>query len=41
MCGAAQNMIWLIVSRAIQGVGGGGIIQLVVITISDIVPLKE
>ena len=34
-------MIWLIVSRAIQGVGGGGIIQLVVITISDIVPLKE
>lgn len=41
MCGAAQSMIWLIVSRAIQGIGGGGIIQLVVITISDIVPLKE
>jgi len=34
-------MTWLIVSRAIQGVGGGGIMQLVVITISDIVPLKE
>lgn len=34
-------MIWLIVCRAVQGIGGGGIIQLVVITISDIVPLKE
>ncbi|KAG9318904.1 MFS amino acid permease [Chiua virens] len=41
MCGAAQNMTWLIVCRAVQGIGGGGIIQLVVITISDIVPLKE
>lgn len=41
MCGAAQNMTWLIVCRAIQGIGGGGIIQLVMITISDIVPLKE
>ena len=41
MCGAAQNMNWLIVCRAVQGIGGGGIIQLVVITVSDIVPLKE
>ncbi|KAG6370083.1 MFS general substrate transporter [Boletus reticuloceps] len=41
MCGAAQNMTWLIVCRAIQGIGGGGIIQLVIITISDIVPLKD
>lgn len=41
MCGAAQSMTWLIVCRAVQGIGGGGIIQLVVITISDIVPLKE
>ncbi|PPQ63069.1 hypothetical protein CVT24_005924 [Panaeolus cyanescens] len=41
LCGAAQNMVWLVVSRAIQGIGGGGIIQLVNITISDIVPLKE
>ncbi|KAG9318912.1 MFS amino acid permease [Chiua virens] len=41
MCGAAQNMTWLIVCRAVQGIGGGGIIQLVVITISDIVPLKD
>jgi MFS family permease len=41
MCGAAQNMTWLIVCRAIQGIGGGGTIQLVVIIVSDIVPLKE
>ncbi|KAF8163478.1 MFS amino acid permease [Crassisporium funariophilum] len=41
LCGAAQTMTWLIVSRAVQGIGGGGIIQLVNITISDIVPLQE
>ncbi|KAH7929621.1 MFS general substrate transporter [Leucogyrophana mollusca] len=41
LCGAAQSMTWLIISRAIQGIGGGGIIQLDVITISDIVPLQE
>ncbi|KAH8109974.1 MFS general substrate transporter [Phellopilus nigrolimitatus] len=41
LCGAAQNMTWLIVCRAIQGIGGGGIIQLVQITISDIVSLED
>ncbi|KAF8911966.1 MFS amino acid permease [Gymnopilus junonius] len=41
LCGAAQNITWLIVSRAVQGIGGGGIIQLVNITISDIVPLRD
>ncbi|OCB88604.1 MFS general substrate transporter [Sanghuangporus baumii] len=41
LCGAAQNMTWLIVCRAIQGIGGGGILQLVHITISDIVSLEE
>ena len=34
-------MNWLIGSRAVQGIGGGGMIQLVAITVSDIVPLKE
>lgn len=34
-------MTWLIVCRAFQGIGGGGVMQLSVITISDIVPLKE
>ncbi|VDC06640.1 unnamed protein product [Peniophora sp. CBMAI 1063] len=41
LCGAAQNMTWLIVCRAVQGIGGGGIIQLVIITISDIVSLQD
>ncbi|KAF8969828.1 major facilitator superfamily domain-containing protein [Flammula alnicola] len=41
LCGAAQNITWLVVSRAVQGIGGGGIIQLVNITISDIVPLQD
>jgi MFS family permease len=34
-------MIWLVVCRALQGIGGGGIMQMVLITISDIVSLQE
>ncbi|KAI9446080.1 MFS general substrate transporter [Lactarius indigo] len=41
LCGAANNLTWLIVSRAVQGIGGGGIIQLVETTIADIVPLRD
>ncbi|KAG1877930.1 MFS general substrate transporter [Suillus subalutaceus] len=41
LCGAAKTMTWLIVCRAVQGIGGGGIMQLVQITISDIVSLQE
>ncbi|KAH9946136.1 MFS amino acid permease [Epithele typhae] len=41
LCGAAQSMTWLVVARAVQGIGGGGIIQLVQITISDIVSLQD
>ncbi|KAJ7249117.1 major facilitator superfamily domain-containing protein [Mycena haematopus] len=41
LCGAAQNMTWLVVCRAVQGIGGGGILQLVNITISDIVALQD
>ncbi|KAI9574226.1 major facilitator superfamily domain-containing protein [Boletus coccyginus] len=41
LCGAAQNMTWLIACRAFQGIGGGGVLQLSIITISDIVPLKD
>ncbi|WBW73762.1 transmembrane transporter [Schizosaccharomyces osmophilus] len=40
LSGASQNMIMLIVCRAIQGLGGGGITSLVNIIISDITPLK-
>ncbi|KAL1721033.1 major facilitator superfamily domain-containing protein [Schizophyllum commune] len=41
LCGAAQSMTWLIIARAVQGIGGGGIMILVNITISDIVPLQK
>ncbi|KAF5327370.1 hypothetical protein D9619_004462 [Psilocybe cf. subviscida] len=41
LCGAAQSITWLIIARAVQGIGGGGIMQMVNITISDIVPLQE
>ncbi|TFK59104.1 MFS general substrate transporter [Pluteus cervinus] len=41
LCGAAKTMTWLIVCRAVQGIGGGAIMQLVNITISDIVPLQK
>ncbi|KAF8584808.1 iron permease [Ramaria rubella] len=39
--GSAQNMNWLIAARTIQGVGGGGIINMCEIIVSDIVPLAE
>lgn len=41
LCGAAQSFTMLAVCRGIQGIGGGGILQLVQITISDIVPLAD
>ncbi|KAF8588276.1 iron permease [Ramaria rubella] len=41
LCGSAQNINWLIAARTIQGVGGGGIINLTEIIVSDIVPLAE
>lgn len=41
LCGASQSFVMLVVSRGVQGVGGGGIIQLVQITVSDIVPLQQ
>ncbi|CAE6434718.1 unnamed protein product [Rhizoctonia solani] len=41
LCGAAQNFAWLAVCRGVQGIGGGGIVQMVTITIGDIVTLEE
>ncbi|KAJ7096214.1 major facilitator superfamily-domain-containing protein, partial [Mycena epipterygia] len=41
LCGAAQSMTWLILSRALQGIGAGGIQQMVTIVISDIVTLEQ
>ncbi|KAJ7209100.1 major facilitator superfamily domain-containing protein [Mycena rebaudengoi] len=41
LCGAAKSMTWLILARALQGIGGGGIQQLVQIVIGDIVSLED
>ncbi|EPQ31456.1 uncharacterized protein PFL1_00791 [Pseudozyma flocculosa PF-1] len=41
LCSAAQSMTQLIVFRAIAGVGGGGIITLVMVIVSDVVSLRE
>ncbi|KAJ6610190.1 MFS general substrate transporter [Mycena sp. CBHHK59/15] len=41
LAGAAQNMDMMIAARTIQGIGGGGIINLAEIITSDLVPLAE
>ncbi|KDR69579.1 hypothetical protein GALMADRAFT_77246 [Galerina marginata CBS 339.88] len=41
LAGAAQNMNMLIAARTVQGIGGGGIINLSEIITSDLVPLAE
>lgn len=41
VCGAAQNGAMICVFRGVQGVGGGGIIVLVNVTLSDLVPLEK
>ncbi|KAJ1914955.1 hypothetical protein H4219_004554 [Mycoemilia scoparia] len=41
LCGSAQTMVWLIIARAVTGIGGGGIISIVMVIISDITTIKE
>ncbi|KAJ7598412.1 iron permease [Mycena floridula] len=41
LSGAAQNMNMLIAARTIQGIGGGSILNMVEIIVSDLVPLAE
>lgn len=41
LCGFARTPLWLYVSRAISGVGGGGISSLVAIIVSDLVSMKS
>jgi MFS family permease len=40
ICATAQNMPALITGRSLQGVAGGGLIQLVTITLSDIFSMR-
>lgn len=41
LCGAAQSFTMLVICRGVQGIGGGGILQLIQIVISDIVTLAD
>lgn len=40
-CALAQSMEQLIILRGLQGVGGGGLLTLVLIITSDLLPLQE
>ncbi|KXS21362.1 MFS general substrate transporter [Gonapodya prolifera JEL478] len=41
MCGLAPNMAILIAGRAVSGLGGGALLPLAYIVVSDVVPLRE
>ncbi|KAK9452580.1 major facilitator superfamily domain-containing protein [Dipodascopsis uninucleata] len=41
LCGLAPNIWFLIVARIIAGIGGGGLNSLSVITLTDLVPLRQ
>lgn len=41
LCGTAQNMVWLIVARAITGIGAAAIYSMVFIIVSDLVSLEK
>lgn len=41
MCALAPSMLWLIVGRAMQGLGGGGIFPMVHSALNDMIPPRE
>lgn len=41
LCGAAQDGAWICICRGVQGIGGGGIIVLANVILSDLVPLEK
>src|ERR1700753_2194054 len=41
LAGLSQGMTWLIASRALQGIGGGGLTVTATAMIGDIIPLRD
>jgi EmrB/QacA subfamily drug resistance transporter len=41
LCGAAQSMVQLIVFRAVQGLGAGGLFSVAMATVGEIVPARD
>jgi MFS family permease len=41
LCGIAHNMVMLVGSRALQGIGGGGLMVTAMALIADVIPLKD
>ena len=41
LAGLSQSMTWLIASRALQGIGGGGLTVTATAMIADIIPLRD
>jgi len=41
LCGAAAGMLWLVLFRALQGIGGGGLNSLVMAITGDVAPARQ
>ena len=41
LCGLAQNMDQLVIFRALQGIGGGGLMSLVLAIVGDVIPPRQ